>query len=107
MEKKLPKVFANKIPKELANNDRVYYSKGEEKKVTKKNDKPKDFLTITQKINKVFSSSKYIYKADVNITYNDGRTETRRIIGHNKNELITFDNQTIKIADIADIENSD
>ena len=32
MDKKLPKVFANKIDKPLKNNETVYYDRGEEKK---------------------------------------------------------------------------
>lgn len=101
MEKKLPKVFANKIEKNLRNNEKIYYGKSE-KRTTKKDDISKS-LTIYQKINKIFSSSRYVYKADVIITLKD-KTITKKIIGRNKNELITMDNEIIEIKDILDIE---
>lgn len=101
MEKKLPKVFANKIEKSLKNNENVYYGKNEEKTI-KKDDNSKS-LTIYQKINRIFSSSRYVYKADVIITLKD-KTITKKIIGRNKKELITMDNEIIEIKDILDIE---
>jgi len=109
MEKKLPKVYANKIDKEIKNNETVYYDRGdkvEEKKETSKKDiLPKEF-TIQQKINKIFGSSRYVYKADVDITLKDGKV-SKKIIGRNKTELITMENELIKIADIVDIDFSE
>ena len=58
---------------------------------------------MNQKINKIFGSSRYVYKADVDITLKDGKV-SKRIIGRNKNELITMDNELIKISDIIDIK---
>ena len=114
MEKKLPKVFANKIEKELKNNEIVYYERGskEDKKeeiIEKENKKLKipEELNITQNINKIFGSSRYVYKADVQIKYKDGNTVDKKIIGRNKNELITMDNELIKISLIDDIKFSD
>lgn len=115
MEKKLPKVFANTIEKELNNNERVYYERNasqelkEDKnktEVTKKNKISEEF-TINQKINKIFGSSRYVYKADVKIVLKDGNTVDKKIIGRNKNELITMDNELIQISDIVDIKFSD
>lgn len=106
MEKKLPKVYANKIDKEIKNNETVYYDRGEkvEKKAqeSKKDIIPKE-LSIQQKINKIFGSSRYVYKADVDITLKDGKI-SKKVIGRNKNELITMDNELINISDIVDIE---
>lgn len=115
MEKKLPKVFANKIDKDLKNNEKVYYNRGEEKVEEQKKEVPKketkiesmsSKLNVQQKINKIFSSSRYVYKADVDITLKDGKI-SKRIIGRNRNGLITMDNELINIADIIDIEFSD
>lgn len=113
MEKKLPKVFANKIEKELNNNEKVYYERGISKvdnkektpeiDTTKKVKIPEE-LTINQKINKIFGSSRYVYKADVEIKLKDGNTVDKKIIGRNKNELITMDNELIKISLIDDIK---
>lgn len=107
MEKKLPKVYANKIDKEIKNNETVYYDRGEQPKVEepKKTILPQEF-TIQQKINKIFGSSRYVYKADVDITLKDGKI-SKKVIGRNKNELITMDNELIKISDIVDIQFSE
>lgn len=102
MEKKLPKVFANKIDKELNNNESVYYNKNEERKIEEK-DPLTSILTVNQKINQIFSSARYVYKADVIITTKNGKVN-KRIIGRNRNELITMDNEVINVNDILDIE---
>lgn len=102
MEKKLPKVFANKIDKELNNNETVYYNKNEERKIEEK-EPLTSVLTVNQKINQIFSSARYVYKADVIITTKNGKVN-KRIIGRNRNELITMDNEVINVNDILDIE---
>ncbi len=100
MEKKLPKVFANKIDKKITNNNEVFY---ENKKEVKEDVKPKFELNVNQKINQIFSSSRYVYKADVVITLKDKKV-TKKIIGRNKTSLITMDNELISVNDIIDIE---
>ena len=115
MEKKLPKVFANSIEKELNNNERVFYERSNNveyesnEDVTKLNNKNKisSEFTINQKINKIFGSSRYVYKADVEIKLKNGDVVNKKIIGRNKIELITMDNELIKILDIDDIKFSD
>lgn len=110
MDKKLPSVFANKIAKDIDNNEKVYYSKLENKVEnndqtnTKKNtNKLESNLNVNQKINKIFGSTKYVYKADVRILLKNGEIEDR-IIGRNSTHLITMDNKLIPIADIIDID---
>ena len=88
MEKKLPKVFANKIDKNLNNNETVYYDKNEVRSEQK--DNSSSIFTVNQKINQIFSSARYVYKADVIITTKNGKMN-KRIIGRNRNELITMD----------------
>ncbi len=117
MEKKLPGVFANKIEKEVGNNKSVFYSNGENlvrfdgsidgdqgddfrAKARENLVKPKN---INQKINDIFKSSQYVYKADVQLTLKDGSV-TKRIVGRNSNYLITIDNELIPISDIIDIK---
>lgn len=101
MEKKLPKVFANKIDKNLNNNETVYYNKNELRSEQKNNSS--SIFTVNQKINQIFSSARYVYKADVIITTKNGKMN-KRIIGRNRNELITMDNEVINVNDILDIE---
>lgn len=102
MDKKLPKVFANKIDKNIANNEKVYYSS----KMVKDEELPRESKiydkNIYQKINDIFSSEKYVYKANVDIKLKNGN-KTAKIIGHNNGYLITIDNELIPISDIEDI----
>ena len=99
MGKKLPEVFHNSINKKLSNNNDIFYSKDDTNMVEEK----KDRKNIRKKINDIFSSSDYVYKANVKITTSDNSFETK-IIGKNKNYLITLDNKIIPIEDIIDIE---
>ena len=63
---------------------------------------------LNQKINQIFGSSRYVYKADVVITTKNGAFN-KKIIGRNRHELITMDNEVIPINEILDIafKNSD
>lgn len=98
--KDLPKVFHNKIDKKIDNNRCVYYSNNnyqEEQSV--------DTRSVLQKINDIFSSPNYVYKANVEITLKDKKV-TKRIIGRNKDYIITMDNDLILINDIVDIRST-
>lgn len=99
MDKKLPKIFANEV-NEAGNNEKVYYSSSssEHRNVDKHEEK-----NINQKINEIFSSNNYIYKADVEIKLKD-KDINKRIVGRNSTHLITIDNELIPISDIIDIE---
>ena len=98
--KDLPKVFHNKIDKKFENNRSVYYSNNNYEK-----DRSIDTRTVMQKINDIFSSSNYVYKANVEITLKDKKV-IKRIIGRNKNYIITMDNDLIPINDIVDIKST-
>lgn len=98
--KELPKVFHNKIDKKFDNNRSVFYSNN-----TYEEDRSVDTRTILQKINEIFSSPNYVYKANVEITLKDKKV-TKRIIGRNKNYIITMDNDLIPISDIVDIRST-
>ncbi|MDD3340608.1 MAG: hypothetical protein PHN72_00180 [Bacilli bacterium] len=108
MDKKLPGVFVNKISKKMTNNKTVYYGGREEEKVEEvkkqnSSSKPEVQLNTKQKLNQIFKSVNYIYKMDVKITLKD-KTLTKRIIGYNDHDVITFDNELIPISEIIDIE---
>lgn len=97
---KLPNMFKNNITKKIDNNEEIYYSYNNlERNVLKKGE------NVLQKINTIFSSNNYIYKADVEIVLKD-KTINKRIIGRNKTHLITIDNDLIPISDILDIKKS-
>lgn len=99
--KDLPKVFQNNVDKKFNNNSSVYYSSNDNR--SSKIEEVKDNRTILQKINEIFSSPNYVYKANVEITLKDKKV-TKRIIGRNKDFLITMDNTLIPIRDIIDIK---
>lgn len=111
MEKKLPGVFANKNISNLNNNERVYYSNKDSNKTitTTKKNKRDDRLpsligqSVEQKINTIFNSVNYVYKAKVEITLENGKV-IKNIIGRNNNSIITMDNELIPIDKIIDIE---
>ena len=110
MQKKLPKVFANSLGK-IKNNNTVFYSadnndlNNDRNYDEKENKKKLKGKTVTQKINEIFSSPNYVYKANVEITLKDKKV-TKRIIGRNKNYIITMDNDLIPITYIIDIKST-
>ena len=99
--KDLPKVFQNNINKKFNNNKNVFYSCDDNRNLNNE-EAVYDKKNILQKINEIFSSPNYIYKANVEITLKDKKI-TKRIIGRNKNYIITMDNMLIPISDIIDI----
>lgn len=100
--KELPKVFRNEINKNIDNNKKVYYSQNESSRELPKEQSGKN---VQQKINEIFSSPNYVYKANVEIVLKD-KTVSKRIIGRNKNYIITMDNELIPITDIVDIKSN-
>lgn len=95
--KDLPKVFRNNLDKKFNNNRSVYYSSNDSK------EEVRDSRSVLQKINDIFASPNYVYKANVEITLKDKKV-TKRIIGRNKDYIITMDNVLIPVEDIIDIK---
>lgn len=102
MEKKLPGVFPGKVSSNAGNNIKMAYVGKEEKK--ERNVETVSGENVNQKINKIFNSNNYIYKADVVIKLKDGTTLNKRIVGKNNLHLITMENELIPVTDIVDIE---
>lgn len=90
-------LFVNKFDKEFRNNEKVFYSNGNNvDRIPRK-------IDVRKKINEIFKSNDFVYKADVKITLKDRKIRTT-IIARNNSSLITMDNEIIKISDILDIE---
>lgn len=110
MDKKLPKVYANRIDKKITNNKKIDYSGiNDETQLTESHINKVSEITsntgknINQKLNDIFNSPRYVYKAEVEIKLKD-KTVVKKIIGQNQNQLITLDNELISISDIIDID---
>ena len=95
---RLPKIFKNDL-NNICNNKDIYYSYHDIDITIEDN---LDKRNIIQKINSIFNSSNYIYKANVIIKLKDKEIK-KQIIGKTKTHLITKDNELISITDIVDI----
>lgn len=100
MNNKLNKIYQNNSIGNLKNSKIVYSSMNKNEPIISKSFD--NNLTIKQKINNIFNSNNYIYKADVTIT-TINKTMKKRIVGRNNDYLFTIDNEYIKISDIIDI----
>ena len=102
----LPRMYHNKIDKDLNNNERVFStldSNNMHTNITTNNFiNNRNNLTVEQKIVNIFNSPNYIYKIDV-VIVTDNNKVIKRIIGKNNNNLITMDNEYIPINTIRDI----
>ncbi len=104
MDKKLPKVFQNHLTHPVQNNRDIYYSKVKE--ATPQEERSNRSIrgnTVYEKIQNMFSSPTYVYKADVEIVLNNGEHMVRKVIGSHQGHLITMDNELIPINQIQDI----
>lgn len=100
MNKLLPNVFVNKNVKKVDNNKEFYY--GNDVNNNTFSDEVKSVL-IRKKINDIFTSNKFIYKAKVVITLSSG-DKTYTLIARDNTKLLTIDNEVINISDILDIK---
>ena len=102
MEKKLPSVFVNKIEKKITNNENIYKASGE---IELQKDKVKKIYekTVDQKINEILKRKKNFYKIPVKIMINS-EEKVKYIIGKNKKNIITIENELIEIDKVEDIE---
>ena len=98
----LARMYHNKIDKDLNNNERVFSTLDSNNIHTNSFINNKNNLTVEQKIVNIFNSPNYIYKIDV-VIVTDNNKVIKRIIGKNKNNLITMDNEYIPINTIRDI----
>lgn len=103
MNKKLPNIFVNKNTGIVKNNEEFYYGKDNISNETKIIDNNMKDILIRKKIDDIFNSSSFIYKARVIITTKDNDKEYT-LIGRDKNKLLTIDNETILISDVLDIK---
>lgn len=98
----LPRMYHNKIEKDLNNNKKVFSTLEKEEERKSININNKNNYTVEQKIYNIFNSPNYIYKIDV-VIVTDTSKEIKRIVGKTKTNLITMNNEYIPINTIRDI----
>ena len=101
MKKILPSIYKGKNNVNSKNQKQGIIS---EQKFQKDNNDEKNTKSIERQINDIFHSPNYVYKADVSITYNDGETIKKTIIGRTNNSLITLDDELIDVRKISKID---
>ncbi len=102
MNNKESKIYTNKI-ENLKNNIQKEYRclRCEEKKESLNKISKGDLI---YKLKHIFSKPNFIYQADINIMYNNGKTITEKIVGMKDNYLMTFDGKRIYLDEINDIK---
>ena len=98
----LPRMYHNRIEKDLNNNKKVFSTLEKEEERRSININNKNNYTVEQKIYNIFNSPNYIYKIDVILVTDKGK-DKKRIVGKTKTNLITMNNEYIPINTIRDI----
>lgn len=103
MKKELPKMYQTKINKSVPSIQKVYSTLDTKDELERSIPNTKySSISIEKKIDNIFTSPDYVYKADVTIV-TDTETLKRRIIARNRNNIITINNEYIPISIIRDI----
>ena len=96
MNKKIPNIYKKKITKDRINNKTV-------SSVRKEIDNKKtDNISVSEKLNKLFKSNRYVFNIGVIIKTKNKDYDTK-IIGRIKNSIITMEDDVIPIIEIDDI----
>lgn len=99
MKKELPKIYRNQIDTDITHNKKVYYEKSDKEIVSLPND---SFISVEDKIRKLFKSSRYVFNIKVLIKTEKKDYDTC-IVGKVKNSVITKEGDVIPIIEINDI----
>lgn len=105
MKGEFPEIYKNKIGKlkTSVQNDYYYHASDSQKfykNISLEEKKEMSKTELIEKINNIFKSSNYVYKADINIMYKNGKNINKKIIGFRNNYLMTLDGEKINIDDI-------
>ena len=89
---KLPSVYANKIDKNIRNNDEVFRNDS--------NVKRRDVRELIR----FFDRSGYAEKLNVKLVYKDNSSSVERLVLYKNNYFINLDNKKISLSDVIDFE---
>lgn len=109
MKDKFPEIYKNKINnlKSKVQKDFYYHATDFKQDNTKGYDIRGEQLSKTDlinKINNIFKRPDYVYQADVNIMYKNGKNIDKKIIGFKDNYIMTSDGDRIFIDEISNIK---
>ena len=108
MSKELPRMYQNKIKRAVPSIQKVYSTLNEKTELKEERESKSTIsaryssISIEKKIENIFSSPDYVYKADVTIV-TDNETIKRSVIARNRNNIITINNEFIPLSIIRDI----
>lgn len=105
MMKELPRMYQSKVGKEIPSIQKVYSSindKNTSRDYSFYKEKRYDNISIDKKIDNIFKSNDYVYKAKVIIVTDNDNLE-KVIVARNNNNLITLEQEYIPISIIRDI----
>lgn len=98
---KLPKIYQNRIEKEINNNKKVYYGNSiTSNKESIQKEENKDIETI---IDDILSLPTYSFNINL-LIHTKEKTYDTSLIAKTQNSIITFDNDKIPLEDIISIE---
>lgn len=89
---KLPSVYANKIDKNIRNNDEVFRNDS--------NVKRRDVRELIR----YFDRSGYAERLNVKLVYNDNSSSVERLVLYKNNYFVNLDNKKINLSDVIDFE---
>lgn len=102
MNNKIPKIYVNKLDKQIDNNKKVYYSFYDQKEEII-SEEPLDYMDMQNKISELFKSTDFVYKKKFLIKTKDFEQEFT-IISKSFDYLLTINGDKIYIQDIIDIK---
>lgn len=88
----LPSVYANKIDKDIRNNDEVF-----------RNDSNVNRRDVRELI-RFFDRSGYAERLNVKLVYKDNSSSVERLVLYKNNYFVNLDNKRISLSDVIDFE---
>lgn len=109
MKEKLPKINKQKLKdlKTKVQSDYYYHASNDAKTsdpIKEEDSKELDRNELIKKINNILNSREFIYQADVNIIYKNGKNINKKVIGFIDDYILTKEGDKISINDIKNIK---
>lgn len=103
MNKKLPKLYVNKIDKLIDNNEKVFYSASKKANNEKPSSK-EGAKTVKEKIKALLNAPDFIYKKTATITFKNKSVVSKDVTGEVDGKIVAIGDELISIDEIEDIK---